>query len=178
MLDFGASTNVMTKKVMEQLNLRISRPYYNICSMDSRKVEVLGVVKDLQVALADYPYTIITMDTIVIDAPYVWGMLLSRKFVANLGGYIQIDLSYATIPAATGGMVRLYREAERRYHVEVPKRLGNDEKVVPQEHLPHFKSEFVQLVCHFFSFHRPSPPPSRKRSKLQFDMQHSDEQLD
>lgn len=49
------------------------------------------------------------MDIAVIDAPDVWGMLLSRKFAADLGGSIQMDLSYATIPAATGGMVRLYR---------------------------------------------------------------------
>jgi len=89
MLDFGASTNVMTKEVMEQLNLRISRPYHNICSMDSRKVEVLGVVKDLQVSLVDYQYKIITMDIVVIDAPDVWGMLLSKKIVTDLGVSIQ-----------------------------------------------------------------------------------------
>jgi len=48
---------------------------------------------------------IITMDITVIDAPDMWGMLLSRKFVADLGCYIQMDISYATIPAAIGGMV-------------------------------------------------------------------------
>jgi hypothetical protein len=35
MLDSGASSNVMTKKVMERLNLWISRPYHNICAMDN-----------------------------------------------------------------------------------------------------------------------------------------------
>lgn len=65
MLDSRASTNVMTKKVMEQLNLIISRPYNNICSMDFKRVEVLGVVKDLQVSFVDYPYRIITMDIAV-----------------------------------------------------------------------------------------------------------------
>lgn len=45
MLDSGSSKNVMTMKVMEQLKLRISRPDHNICSMDSRKDEFLGVVK-------------------------------------------------------------------------------------------------------------------------------------
>ena len=35
MLDSGATSNVITKKVMEQLNLRISRPYHNICALDS-----------------------------------------------------------------------------------------------------------------------------------------------
>jgi len=47
MLDFGASTNVMTNKVMEQSNLKISRPSHNISSMDSKQVEVLGVVRDI-----------------------------------------------------------------------------------------------------------------------------------
>lgn len=119
----------MTKKVMNQLNLRISWPYHNICSMDSRKDEILGVVKDLQVSLVDYPYNIITMDIAIIDVPDVWGMLLSKKFAVDLGGSIQMDLSYATISAAASGMVRLYREVERRYHVEVPKRLENGEEV-------------------------------------------------
>ena len=36
MLDSGSSANIMTRKVMEQLNLKITRPYHNICSMDSR----------------------------------------------------------------------------------------------------------------------------------------------
>ena len=45
MLDFGASSNVMTNKVMEQLNLRISRPYHNICAMDSKTIEVHCLIK-------------------------------------------------------------------------------------------------------------------------------------
>ena len=47
MLDSGATSNVMPKKVMEQLNLRISRPYHNMCAMDSKKMEVCGLIKDL-----------------------------------------------------------------------------------------------------------------------------------
>jgi hypothetical protein len=41
MLDSGATSNVMTKKVMEQLNLRISRTYHNICAMDSRQLRCM-----------------------------------------------------------------------------------------------------------------------------------------
>jgi hypothetical protein len=44
MLDSGAISNVMTKKGMEQLNLRISRPYHNICALDSQTIEVFGFV--------------------------------------------------------------------------------------------------------------------------------------
>lgn len=86
MLDSGASTNVMTRKVMEQLNLSISRPYYNICSMDSKKIEVLGMVKDLQIFLAAYLDKMITMEIAVIDVPDVWGILLSWEFAVDLGG--------------------------------------------------------------------------------------------
>ena len=98
MLDLGASSNVMTKKVMEQLNLRISRPYHNICAMDSKKIEVFGLIKGLQVHLAAFPDIQIEMDIVVIDVLDAWGMLLSRKTRVDLGGNIQMDLTYATIP--------------------------------------------------------------------------------
>ena len=77
MLDSGATSNVMPKKVMEQLNLRISRPYHNICAMDSKKMEVCGLIKDLQVHLAMFPYIQLTMDVVVVDVPDARGMLMS-----------------------------------------------------------------------------------------------------
>jgi hypothetical protein len=126
MLDSGASSNVMTKKVMEQLNLRISRPYHNICAMDSKTIEVHGLIKGLQVHLAAFPDIMIEMDIVVIDVPDAWGMLLSRKTTADLGGNLQMDLTYATIPTPDGAMFRLNRELERKYHVEDPKKPINE----------------------------------------------------
>jgi hypothetical protein len=38
------------------------------------------------------------MDVVFIDVSDAWGMLFSRKWAANLGGSIHMDLSYATIP--------------------------------------------------------------------------------
>jgi hypothetical protein len=35
---------------------------------------------------------------VVIDCPVQWGMLLSRKWVVDAGGTIQMDWSYADIP--------------------------------------------------------------------------------
>lgn len=99
-------------------------------------------------------------------------MLLPQKFVVDLDGCIQIDLSYAIIPATASGMVRLYREVEGRYHMKVSMMLENAGQFVSQEHSPHFESE----ICHFF--HHLSSRPSRKRRRLQIDrdMQHNDEQ--
>ena len=65
-LDSRASSNVMTKKVMEQLNLRISRPYHNICAMDSKMIKVHGLIKGLQVHLAAFSDIMIEMDIVVI----------------------------------------------------------------------------------------------------------------
>jgi hypothetical protein len=126
MLDSGATSNVITKKVMEQLNLRISRPNHNICALDSQTIEVHGLIKGLQVYLATFPDIMIEMDIVVIDVPDVWGMLLNRKTVADLGGSLQMDLSYATIPTPDGGNFKLNREVYRKYHVEDPKKPQNE----------------------------------------------------
>jgi hypothetical protein len=61
MLDSRASSNVMIKKVMEQLNLVISRPH-NICAMDSKMIKVHGLIKILQVHLVAFPDILIEMD--------------------------------------------------------------------------------------------------------------------
>jgi ribonuclease HI len=126
MLDSGASSNVITKKVMEQLNLRISRPYHNICALDSQTIEVHGLIKGLQVHLAVFPDIMFEMDIVVIDVPDVWGMLLNRKAAADLGGSLQMDLSYATLPTPDGNTFKLNREVYRKYHVEDPKNPKNE----------------------------------------------------
>jgi hypothetical protein len=41
MLDSGASTNVISLKVMKKLGLKTTRPYGNVCGIDSKRVKVL-----------------------------------------------------------------------------------------------------------------------------------------
>ena len=55
MVDSGASSNIMTKKVMEKMGLRITRPYQNVCAMDSREIDVVGIILNFPVKLAAYP---------------------------------------------------------------------------------------------------------------------------
>jgi hypothetical protein len=126
MYDSGASSNIITKNVMEMLNLKVTRPYHNVCAMDSREIETHGIILNLQVKLAAYPSITFPMDILVIDVPDAWGMLLSRKWVATMGGNIQMDLSYATIPSSENSFVKLHREKERKFHVEDPKEPMNE----------------------------------------------------
>jgi hypothetical protein len=57
----------------------------------------------------------IVMDIVVADVPPKFGMLLSRSWIKRLGGTLQMDLSYATIPVFGGEHRRLYREAQLAY---------------------------------------------------------------
>ena len=78
----------------------------------------MGIILNFPVKLAAYPDIGVTMDIVVIDVPDIWGVLLSRKWVASLGESIQMDWTYAMIPASEDAHVKLYREKERKYHVE------------------------------------------------------------
>jgi hypothetical protein len=102
MLDSGASHNVMPKTIMERLGLQITRPYGDLYSFDSRKVKCMGMIKDLVVTLAQVPVKSILMDVVIADIPPKYGMLLSRSWGAKLGGSLQLDMSYATIPIFGG----------------------------------------------------------------------------
>ena len=67
-----------------------------------------------------------TMDIVVIDVLDSWGMLLSKKWALDLGGSLQMDLSYATIPMPDNNFFRLDRELEKIYHVEDPRKHNNE----------------------------------------------------
>jgi ribonuclease HI len=51
LMDSGASHNFMPKIVMEELGLEVTKIYHDLYSFDSRRVQCLGVIKDLVVSL-------------------------------------------------------------------------------------------------------------------------------
>ena len=55
------------------------------------------------------------MDIVVVDVSPKFGMLLSRGWIKRLGGTLQNDLSYGTVPVFGGENRRLYREALLAY---------------------------------------------------------------
>jgi hypothetical protein len=116
-MDSGASHNLMPKTVMEELGLEVTKAYHDLYSFDSRRVQCLGVIKDLVVSLFQLPMKSVVMDIVVADVPPKFGMLLSRSWIKNLGGTLQMDLTYATIPVFGGEHRRLYREAQLAYIV-------------------------------------------------------------
>jgi hypothetical protein len=117
LMDLGASHNLMPKIVMEELGLEVTKDYHDLYSFYSRRVQCLGVIKDLVVSLFQLPMKSVVMDIVVADVPPKFGMLLSRSWIKRLGGTLQMDLTYATIPFFGGEHRRLYREAQLAYIV-------------------------------------------------------------
>jgi hypothetical protein len=66
------------------------------------------------------------MDVVIIDCPTQWGMLLSRKWCADVGGTLQMDLTYADILVKDNIKVRVFREQKMFHNVEDPKIGDND----------------------------------------------------
>jgi hypothetical protein len=125
MLDSGASHNVMPKAIMEKLGLEITRPYRDLYSFDSRKVKCMGMIKYLVVNIAHILVKSIRMDVVVVDIPAKYGMLLSRSWGTKLGGSLQLDMTYTTIPIFDGQFNCLYREMRLAYNVSDPQNLNN-----------------------------------------------------
>jgi hypothetical protein len=125
MLDSGASHNVMPKEIMDKLGLKVTRPYGDLYSFDSRRVKCIGMIKDLVVNLAQIPSKSILMDVVVADIPPKYGMLLSRSWGVKLRGSIQLDMTYATILVFRGQFTRLYRETRMAFTVSDPKNPKN-----------------------------------------------------
>ena len=88
-----------------------------IYTLDSWRVQCLGVIKDLVVSLFQLPMKSVVMDIVVANVPPKFSMLLSRSWIKRLGGTLQMDLTYATILVFGGEHRRLYREAQLAYIV-------------------------------------------------------------
>ena len=102
LMDSGESHNLMPKTVMEELRLESTKSYHDLYSFDSRRVQCLGVIKYLVVTLFQLPMKSMVMDIVVANVPPKFGMLLSISWIQILGGTLQMDLIYATIPVFGG----------------------------------------------------------------------------
>ncbi|KAH9307058.1 hypothetical protein KI387_011462, partial [Taxus chinensis] len=69
--------------------------------------------------LASYPGRNLKLDVVIVDCPTKWGMLLSRKWAASVGGSVQMDMSFSTIPIE-GSLVKLYGEKKMLHLIEDP----------------------------------------------------------
>ncbi|KAH9303302.1 hypothetical protein KI387_014885 [Taxus chinensis] len=117
MFDLGASCNVMPLEVINELNIKVIAAYVKCTTMDSREVLVVRCVKGLVVQLTAYLGRNLKLDVVIVNFLAKWGMLLSRKWATSVGGSVQMDMSYATIPIE-GSLVKLYGEKKMLQLIE------------------------------------------------------------
>ena len=83
------------------------------------------MIKDLVVNLDQIPVKSVLMDVVIVDVPANYGMLLSISWGANLGGSVQLDMTYSMIPIFGGQFTRLYRDTWLTYTVSDPQNPNN-----------------------------------------------------
>jgi hypothetical protein len=132
MLDSGAGANMMSPKVMQQLGLKVTRPYKNVCGFESRAIPRHGVIQNVEVCLKEYLEIVIHIDIVIVDVPDVWGMLLSRKFALMLGGTLEMELTYVNIPLKNGTTGRLPNVPMSTTHVQEANDSIKDDKAHEQ----------------------------------------------
>ena len=110
---------------MDEIGLSITKPYHGLFSFDSRKFKCLGLIKDLAVNSTRLPSKSVMMDIVVADIPPKFDLLLSRSWSKRLGGTLQMDLTYTTIPMFGGETKRLYRENQLAYIISKESRSVN-----------------------------------------------------
>ena len=83
------------------------------------------MIKDLVATLAQVPVKSILMDVVIVDIPPKYGLLLSRSWGAKLGGSLQLDMTFTTIPMFGGQFTWSYRETRLAYTVSDPQNMNN-----------------------------------------------------
>ncbi len=68
----------MPLAVMKKLRLGITRPYKDLYSFDSKKVQCSGMIKDLVVRMVQIPRKFFILDVVIPYVPPTHGMLLFR----------------------------------------------------------------------------------------------------
>ena len=163
MLDSRDEVNIMSVKVINQLELTMTRPFGNVCGMDSCPVESKGVIENLRMKLAAYLDIEVTVNVLVMYIPNVLGMILSREWATKLGASIQFDLTYATIPVNSNVSIKLMNEPPMIEHVETPNHLF-DEAMCATNEVGNF-----MVSANYWEEVRQHPFPPHKICKMYFD---------
>ncbi|XP_059075163.1 uncharacterized protein LOC131875149 [Cryptomeria japonica] len=98
MVDSEAAVNIMPEDFMKEMGMKADTPFEKCYAMDNRSVPVVGIMKDIEFRFPACPDTTYKMDVTILQVLVNYGMLLSRQWPNLVGGYVQLDLSYATIP--------------------------------------------------------------------------------
>ena len=145
---------------MEELGLQVAKEYHDLYTFYSKRVQCMGVIKDLVVSLTQLPMKSAFMDIVVAGIPSRFRMLLSRSWSKKLGGTLQMDMSYTTIPVFIGEFRRLYRETQMAYIISDDESPSNHPIYVEEK-------ELGSSILHIAECDDVFQPELRKKQDLQ-----------
>ena len=124
-----------------------------MCGIDSRRVPSYGLIKNLRADLFACSDISTMMDVVVIDLPPAYGMILSRKWAAGLGGNLMMDLSYLCVPNSDGALIRINRETCYEKHLETFEE--GIKKTYGEELLNNAKAHIVEDANEVWKYRQP-----------------------
>ena len=118
LVDSGATSSVMPKRVADQLGLNYQPLEKGGLQLDVTTINTVDFIKDANLTLhacTNYP---IYLDIYVIDLPPYFAMCLSRDFTTKIGGYLSSDWSYMLFRTRYGTKVIIKSESLAKDHIE------------------------------------------------------------
>lgn len=107
----------MSSDVMKELGMKVDTTYGRCYAIHNRSIPIVGIMKYVEFKFPSCPEISYNIDITVVEVPTNYGILLSRQSSNLVGGNIQLDLSYASIPV-NGRYVRIDREPRSSYIIE------------------------------------------------------------
>ena len=77
MIDSGATSSVMPKKIVDQLGLKYEMLEKGVVQLDGIAIEMVGIMRNLDLTLHSCPSFSIPMDIYIIDLPPYFSICLS-----------------------------------------------------------------------------------------------------
>lgn len=97
--------------------MNVDTTYGKSYAMDNRSAPVIGIMKNVEFRFLSCLEKSYKIYITIVEVPPSYGMLLSRQWSNLVGGNIQLDLSYATIPV-NDRVIRIDREPRSTYIIE------------------------------------------------------------
>ena len=116
MIDTRASSTIIPKFVVDEMKLYITRCIDGVIQLDSSPFDVISSFKGVNITLNAFFDIFFIQDIIVVDLPPLFGICLSREFIANLGCYLALDYTHLLIPLKIK-YVKVPNEGTKKIHL-------------------------------------------------------------
>lgn len=105
MRDSGASNFIMPRCIADLLGIKYESMVRDVIQLDGSYVKIVGILKNVEMALYPFPNCTITQDILVAEVDLYFSIYLSRDLTTQRGGHIVVDWSYIIFRTRYGKML-------------------------------------------------------------------------